>query len=443
MLITKYNKGVSFGVSDRILWIFYLILFYSLDSSDKVERLSNNDACNIHSKIKNDINLKYYKDLFNLMNLDIFFYSNNYIFSNLYTTLIYYLYILPNNYFVKNIYKFYFFNFKNYLNILNIYFIPNHAYKVITVFYLKKKKLRRVGTNYSLNIGYNYYGDYSFNEGYFCFLKLLKYLNLKYIFNLNILIEYYSFIINNLFYKNFKKYFIYKKMNYFTTSWNETSKRFFLNIASTINKDNDFYIQNKLITNYSSIKFTNALNLSKNYVLSFSTKIIMIQHLRRMLVVSNIFNFYIFLKNYIKDFKFLYLNLKYPLNEIFINPTNNNIVCDIYINYNKNINLIDYMQKYKNYIENLFNTDNEYLINHKWKIFLNKFLDSLILIPDIYLNKNNSNLKKTLIRYYLECNVIFIINKKLFPLRKKKAQSISRRRYKKIVKFCKRRFWVF
>ena len=442
MLIKRLEKGVIFSISDRILWIFYLILFYSLDEKKDLSSLSSNDIKSIRLNIKKFSNLKYYKDLFNIINLDIFFYSNNYIFSSLYSSLIYYLWNLPNRFFIKSIYKFYYFNFKNFLNILNVYFIPNHVYKIISFFYLKKKTLRNFNLKFSLNICYRY-RNYSFNESYYCFLKLLRYLNYKYIYNLNILISNYSFIVSNIFYNNYEKYYELKSINYFVSSWNETNKRFLLNISSTILKDTGFYLQKKLITNYSSIKFTNALNLSKSYVLSFSTKIIMIQHLRRMLITSNIMSFFIFLKNYIKDFKFIYLNLKYPLNEIYVNPLNKDIICDIFINYNNNLNLVVYMNKYKGYIESLLNNKDIEIGLNVWDNFLNKFLNTLILIPNIYSSKNSLDLQKILIRYYLDCNVIFLINKKLFPLKKKKAQSISRRRYKKIVKFCKRRFWVF
>jgi hypothetical protein len=442
MLIKRLEKGIVFSISDRILWIFYLILFYSLDEKKDLSSLSSNDIKSIRLNIKKFSNLKYYKDLFNIINLDIFFYSNNYIFSSLYSSLIYYLWNLPNRFFIKNIYKFYYFNFKNFLNILNVYFIPNHVYKIISFFYLKKKTLRSFNLKFSLNICYKY-KNYSFNESYYCFLKLLGYLNYKYIYNLNILINNYSFIVSNVFYNNYEKYYELKGINYFISSWNETNKRFLLNISSTILKDTGFYLQKKLITNYSSIKFTNALNLSKSYVLSFSTKIIMIQHLRRMLITSNIMSFFIFLKTYIKDFKFIYLNLKYPLNEIYVNPLNNDIICDIFINYNNNLNLVVYMNKYKGYIESLLNNKDIEIGLSIWDNFLNKFLNTLILIPNIYSSKNSLDLQKILIRYYLDCNVIFLINKKLFPLKKKKAQSISRRRYKKIVKFCKRRFWVF
>ena len=421
MLIKKFKKGITFSVSDRILWIFYLILFYSLDSEKNLEKLSNKDTIKIKINLKNLVNLKYYKDLFNLIDLDVFFYSNNYIFSNLYSTLLYYLYILPNKYFIKNIYILYFFNFKNYLNILNVYFIPNYVYRTISFFFLKKKKiLNEFNSKYSSNIGY-FYNNYSFNSSYFCFLNILKYLNYKYIYNLNILIDCYSNIINNIFYKDFKDFFIYKNINNFITSWSENNKKFFINIASTVKKNEEFYVQKRLITNYSSIKFTNSLGLSKNYLLSFSIKIIMIQHFRRMLLSSNIMNFFIFLKNYIKDFKFIYLNLKYSLNEIFINPINNSIICDIFINYKKSLNILEYMGKYKNYIMDLLNIKDESQGLVQWNFFLDKFLNSLVLIPNIFINKNNLNLQKILIRYYLDCNVIFIFNKKLFPLKKKKS----------------------
>ena len=294
MLIKRLEKGVIFSISDRVLWIFYLILFYSLDEKKDLSSLSSNDIKSIRLNIKKFSNLKYYKDLFNIINLDIFFYSNNYIFSSLYSSLIYYLWNLPNRFFIKSIYKFYYFNFKNFLNILNVYFIPNHVYKIISFFYLKKKTLRNFNLKFSLNICYRY-RNYSFNESYYCFLKLLRYLNYKYIYNLNILISNYSFIVSNIFYNNYEKYYELKGINYFISSWNETNKRFLLNISSTILKDTGFYVQKKLITNYSSIKFTNALNLSKSYVLSISTKIIMIKQLRRMLITSNIMSIFIFL----------------------------------------------------------------------------------------------------------------------------------------------------
>jgi hypothetical protein len=105
-------------------------------------------------------------------------------------------------------------------------------------------------------------------------------------------------------------------------------------------------------------------------------------------------SFFIFLKNYIKDFKFIYLNLKYPLNEIYVNPLNNDIICDIFINYNNNLNLVVYMNKYKGYIESLLNNKDIKVGLSKWDNFLNKFLNTLILIPNVYSSKNSLDLQK-------------------------------------------------
>lgn len=442
MLIRKYKEDLVFNISDRMLWIFYLILFNKIEPNFENRSLLSKEVFSVKSYIKKYTNLDKYKKFFNLLNLDIISYSSNYTFSNLLSTLLYYLYILPRQLNSKKIYNSYYSNFKMFLNILNLYFIPNYIHKPIDIFFFKKKKIKLIKNYYCKNVTYIYYNKYSFDLNYYSFLKILNFLNNNYVYNYNYLLNYYSFIVNNLFYKNFKTYFYIKDINLFSSTWYETKKRIILNICSLIEKNDDFYIQNRLMVSYSSIKFTKALGFSKNYTTSFVIKIIMIQHLRRVLISSNIFKFFIFLKNYIKDFKLLFLNIKSPLNEIFLNSLNknkNSLICDIYINYNSNVDVLGYMDKYKTHIESLFINNN--LFN--WNDFLNNFLNSLSLVSDFYVTSANSTFKKILLRYYLDCNVIFIFNKKLFPLKKKKAQSISRRRYKKIVKFAKRRFWIF
>lgn len=188
------------------------------------------------------------------------------------------------------------------------------------------------------------------------------------------------------------------------------------------------------------------------------------QHFRRMLITSDIINFLIFLKTYVRDFKFIFLNLKCPVNEIFLNPkkkiifnlkkknkehtendyvelqkslSHKDIICDIFINYKFNLNLIEYMEKYKSYIKSFFDKLEEKLFDENWQRFLSNFINSLNIVSNLYLL---DNVKKIFVRYYLDCNVIYILKKKMLPLKKKKAQSIQRRRYKKIIQSAKRRF---
>ena len=61
--------------------------------------------------------------------------------------------------------------------------------------------------------------------------------------------------------------------------------------------------------------------------LAFSLKLVMIQHFRRMLICTDISRFLVFLKNYIKDFKLLFLQLSTPTNEIFIQPSSELKLC--------------------------------------------------------------------------------------------------------------------
>ena len=148
-----------------------------------------------------------------------------------------------------------------------------------------------------------------------------------------------------------------------------------------------------------------------------------------------------FLKNYIKDFKLLFLQLSTPTNEIFIHPdvdTSDKIVCDISLSVD-NVKSIDtYMSKYKTCVQNFFSDDFTFI--KKWDVFLKDFVDSLFFIKNPLIN---STLNNFFVRYYFDCNILFILKKKILPLKKKKAQSIKRRRYKQIVKSAKRRFWIF
>jgi len=142
MLVKRYKKKtLIFKLSDRFLWIFYFILFNNLEFNIKNRFLTNKEILNLKKYIKNFINLKKYISFFNELDLNVSVYYNNYTSSGLFSTLFYYLYSLPKNFYQKKICNFYFYNFKVFLNILNLYFIPNHVYKVLDVFFLKKISL--------------------------------------------------------------------------------------------------------------------------------------------------------------------------------------------------------------------------------------------------------------------------------------------------------------
>lgn len=465
---TYIHKGMRFFVNNRILWIFYLILFFNLYNKNYEDDISKNDISNIKKSTIKYTELISYRDIFLNTKFDKKISTYRLFADDFFETIVYFLYTLPNKY-CKKIRYIYFFRFEKYLNLLSFFFLPNFLYKRLdcSYFIIYSKKIVKskifIKLKPGFNIFYKYFNKFMVDKTYIFFMKFLCYHNHSYLNDYSTLVEYYGFLINNLFYINFSKFFIIKDSFFFSSCLYENNKRFFLNFYTNKKIDGDYYIQNNFITSYSSIKFINALNLSKYFNLSYFVKIIMIQHFRRTLVSSDIFSFLIFLKTYVKDFKFIFLNLKCPVNEIFLNPKKkvlldmksskksevlnlknlfniNDIVCDIFINFKLNINLLEYMSKYKDHIKSLLLISEDYNFEDDWKKFIKNFSNSLKLISNFY---SSDDIHKILIRYYFDCNVIFILKKKMLPLKKKKAQSIQRRRYKKIVSSAKRRFWIF
>jgi hypothetical protein len=172
--------------------------------------------------------------------------------------------------------------------------------------------------------------------------------------------------------------------------------------------------------------------------LAFSLKLVMIQHFRRMLICTDTNRFLVFLKNYVKDFKLLFLQLNTPTNEIFMHPDAsmpNKVICDISLSIDNVKNIDTSMSKYKIYVQSFFSDDFTFI--KMWDVFLKDFIDSLFFIKNPLIN---STLNNFFVRYYFDCNILFILKKKILPLKRKGAQSIKRRRYKQIVKSAKRRF---
>jgi hypothetical protein len=76
-----------------------------------------------------------------------------------------------------------------------------------------------------------------------------------------------------------------------------------------------------------------------------------------------------------------------------------------------------------------------------WNNFSKDFFSKLTFYNSII--PGSTNVEKIFLRYFFDCNFVFIFKKRMLPLRHKSLQSIKRRRYKQIVKTAKRRFWVF
>jgi hypothetical protein len=89
-------------------------------------------------------------------------------------------------------------------------------------------------------------------------------------------------------------------------------------------------------------------------------KVVMVQHLRRMMLGSNITSFFLFLKSYIKDFSFLFNVLISPLNEIFVNPISSklSVICDIKMTLDNYNNFNIFFSKYKEQVGSFFFSDN-------------------------------------------------------------------------------------
>jgi hypothetical protein len=69
------------------------------------------------------------------------------------------------------------------------------------------------------------------------------------------------------------------------------------------------------------------------------------------------------------------------------------------------------MDKYKNHIKLFFNKLEDNIFDENWKKFLIIFINSLNVVSNIYFS---DNIKKIFIRYYLDCNVLYILKKKCF-----------------------------
>ena len=416
-------------ISMRITWIFLFILTLS------------NSVSTIDFNVKKFSNLKYLQNLFNLFNFDIIQFVNNWKHSNFYKALLHFLYILPIN-FNKKVYYSFFNNFKKFLNTLNVLFVPNFVFRKvdITISITKSYNFKNY-LSVTNNVFFVYYKELGFHKSYISFLFFIKVLNLNFLSHYSYLLVTYISIFQNIFYKDFSQLFLLKNKNSLGTLWSENRRKFIINFYSIFEKNDNSYVQKILFTSYSSLKFCKLLNFTKKMSLAFSLKLVMIQHFRRMLICTDISRFLVFLKNYIKDFKLLFLQLSTPTNEIFIHPdvdTSDKIVCDISLSLDNFKSIDTHMSKYKTCVQNFFSDDFTFI--KKWDLFLKDFVDSLFFIKNPLIN---STLNNFFVRYYFDCNILFILKKKILPLKKKKAQSIKRRRYKQIVKSAKRRFWIF
>ena len=442
MLIQKSMFKRNFEVSSKILWVFFLIL--ELNTHDTNKKLDSSALGKFSISIKKYSDISNFNKFFSLINLDMCLFISTWNYSNLFGSLQYFLHIPFFTYNV-GIRAEFLLNFKKYLNLLNIFFIPNFAFRKVDVVayfnYSYSSNLYNIKLEVSNNIFFIYYEKYGFFSSYFLFLFFLNSLRVGAIYAYSYFIVTYSFIFQNIFYKYLSKFFLIKNEHSFGTSWSESRKRFSINFYSTIGDDDNSYVQHRLFSSYSSVRFTKLLDFSKKVGLSLPLKLVMFQHLRRMLICTNTFSFLIFLKTYIKDFKLLFLNLNTPTNEIFMHPSvdqSDKVICDISLTIKSFLSINAFMDKYKPYVKGLFLDCPTF--NTKWAGFIKDFSKSLHY-SDSFTNSNIHG--EVLIRYYFDCNIIFILKKKILPLKRKKAQSLKRRRYKQIVKSAKRRFWIF
>lgn len=454
-LTTTYRNRKKIIINSPFTWIFFLLFFKNIDHTLTDVRLLQ--------EFSNYEKLNFLKDI-------NFFFKNNG-----------YMHLLKKFHFLKKITNFYYFSQPSFilpifhflvntgrclkldyelfvLDFLDYTFFSNNLYmfqplffKKVDIIYSKKNyksKTKKKAWSSLLIFNSNYLVFYDYVA---IFSERVK--SVSHIFKWNYLTSYnealnnYCFLLEKFFYSNYYNFFKVKILDKLVCTWFWSLKHFVVFLASSKNNEIFNFTQNKIFIWLSSIRFIKLFKLPKFSHTQVSLKLIMVQHLRRLLITSNISNFFLLLKTNVKDFDFLIKSLYMPSQEIFVNPLNkklySSLVIDISLTKKNYDDFNNYFEKYKSIIFSFFNKiPNKDLDIEFWLNFCNNFKEKLIFVKnDKYFISSHE--QEIFLRYFFSASFIFLIKNKKKFVKYKKLNSLSRRRYKQIISTAKRRLWIF
>lgn len=413
----------------KFLWVFFLMLSNNKKNINKVFILSYTSSF--------DLLITFFKSFsFSYAYVSYKSWNNQHLFNSMSC----FFTFLRSISFSTNFLSFFNCNFKWLFSVFSILFTPNFVFKKVDLLYANSIK-----NNYKTSAvlsGNNFFFYYNvrvktpFYNFYFLKYYIENFCLIKYFLLLNV----YFFFFNNLFYSNLSLFFILKNQTLFVTQWWETPKKFFVSVSSMFKKYDNSFSQSAAFFFWSSVSFLRYFNFAKHLRLSLNIKFVMIRHLRRVLILLNVSKLLFIFKTYVSNLNVLYFTSNLPINEIFINPNDGSLVFDILVKTSSDVSFYQFMEKYKSYVQELLNIDIFINFLKKWDALLSDFKRCLKYIK---LQKNDKLGERVFLRYSFSCELLFFFRKKFLVLKQKKAQSISKRRVKRIIKVAKRRFWIF
>lgn len=417
-------------LSTKFIWIFFLMLSNNKKDINRFFMLKYISGVNLLFSFFKAFDFNFARASFKNWNKQIMLNSVISFFS-----------FLRNSLFSNKFLKYFYYAFKKYFTLLSIFFIPNFFFKKIDIVLVNRSTCRYGIKKILISDSFFFsYGKKNSKFFFFNFFFFRHYLNsyclAKYTFFLNS----YFFFFNNLFYGNYRLFFIFKNQIAFATQWWETRKKFVVSVSSVSKVYDNSYNQKATFFFWSSVSFLKYLRLSKRLRLSLNVKFIMIRHLRRMLILFNVDKLLFLFKTFVSGLNVLYFTVNMPINEVFLNPSDGEPVLDVLVKLNSNTSFDQFMDKYKNYVQELLCIDVLSNFLKKWELLLLNFKGCLKCV-NAYKSGNLGD--KIFLRYSFDCDLLFFFRKKFLALKQKKAQSISKRRVKRIVKLAKRRFWIF
>lgn len=341
--------------------------------------------------------------------------------------------------FSRNFINYFYYSFEKVFNLFSIFFVPSFVFKKIDLLCVNNS-CSYAYRSFSINNFFFYYKSRASKFFFYSFLFFKYFLDSRCFIKYFILLNVYFFLFNNLFYKEYTLFFIFKNQLIFATQWWENPKKFFVLVSSMSRKHDNSYNQKSAFFFWSSVSFLKYFNFPKHLKLSLNVKFVMIRHLRRVLILLSIDKLLFFFKTYVNSLNVLYFMANSPLNEIFVNPNDGSLVFDILVKVNSSTSFDQHMQKYKVYVQSLLGITVLVDFIKKWELLLANFKSCLKYVN---VAKSIDLSEKLFLRYSFNCELLFFFKKKFLALKQKKAQSISKRRVKRIVKVAKRRFWIF
>lgn len=343
--------------------------------------------------------------------------------------------------FSNNFLNFFYCNFKRLFCVFSFLLTPNFIFKKADLVYFNKVKSRHKLNSLAISNNLFFYYGFSRVKHFFYNFSFLKYYIDSFCFTKYfLLLSVYFFLFNSLFYGNLSLFFIFKNQILFATQWWETPKKFFVSVSSISKRFDNSYSQNAAFFFWSSVSFLRYFSFAKHLRLSLNIKFVMIRHLRRVLILLNVEQILFIFKTYVTNLNVLYFTSNLPINEIFISPSDNSVIFDILVKTSNDESFYQFMDKYKNYVQDLLNINVLLNFLKKWDLLLNNFKGCL---RHVKFQKSDKLGERTFLRYSFSCDLLFFFRKKFLVLKQKKAQSISKRRVKRIIKVAKRRFWIF